>query len=56
MSWVKNVVRQFGRILVKCIESDGKLGGLRKEIPGDAAGVSIVLKASYCSYALCDKG
>jgi len=43
VSWVKNVVRQFGRILVKCIGSDGKLGGLRKEIPGDAAGVSIVL-------------
>lgn len=56
MSWVKNVVRQFGRILVKCIGSDGKLSGLRKEILGDAAGVSIVLKASYCSYALCDKG
>jgi len=49
-------VRQFGRILVKCIESDGKLGGLRKEIPGDAAGVGIVLKALYRSYALCDKG
>ena len=42
MSWVKNVARQFGRIFVKCLESNRKLRIVRKEKLGGAAGVGIV--------------